>query len=153
MSCTFFIVSADVLPQFWGDLSNVTVPVGREASFTCNIKNLGNYKVSQFFQESKLYNFFNVQNESQFSIMLNGAKVTRSTSAYALPLFLSRPKNQGKYNLSKVHSWEQPRNSFPHPVLTYHFLVPIGALAHVEFLMLSLQQQMIMLITNIIEKL
>ena len=47
MSCTFFIVSADVLPQFWGDLSNVTVAIGREASFTCNIKNLGNYKVSE----------------------------------------------------------------------------------------------------------
>ena len=81
MSCTFFIVSADVLPQFWGDLSNVTVPVGREASFTCNIKNLGNYKVSQFFQESKLYNFSNVQNESQFSIMLEECLSTTFTTA------------------------------------------------------------------------
>ena len=62
--------------------------------------------------------------------IIKGAKVTRSTSAYALPLFLPRPENQGKNNLSKVHSWEQPRNSFPHPVLTYHFLVPIGALVY-----------------------
>ena len=64
----------------------------------------------------------------QSSYIFNGAKVSRSTSAYALPLFLPHPKNQGKNNLSKVHSWEQPRNSFPCPVLTYHFFVPIGAL-------------------------
>ena len=53
-----------------------------------------------------------------------GAKLTRSTSAYALPLFLPRPKNsgqkasiQGQNNLSKVGSWEQfynkPQNSLP----------------------------------------
>ena len=70
-----------------------------------------------------------------------GAKLTRSTSAYALPLFLPRPKNsrqkvpiQGKNNLSKVGFWEhlsdEPRNSLPRPILTYHFLVPIGALVY-----------------------
>ena len=58
------------------------------------------------------------------SIISKGAKLTRSTSAYALPLFLPRPKNsgqkasiQGQNNLSKVGSWEQlsdePRNSWP----------------------------------------
>ena len=70
-----------------------------------------------------------------------GAKLTRSTSAYALPLFMPRPKNsrqkvpiQGKNNLSKVGFWEhlsdEPRNSLPRPIMTYHFLVLIGALAH-----------------------
>ena len=70
-----------------------------------------------------------------------GAKVTRSTSAYALPIFLPRPKNskqkapiQGKNNLSKVGSWEQlsgkPQNAFLCPVLTYHFLILIGALVY-----------------------
>ena len=58
--------------------------------------------------------------------IVKGAKVTRSTSAYALPLFLPRPENsrqkapvQGKNNLSKVGSWEElsgkPRNYFPRP--------------------------------------
>ena len=51
----------------------------------------------------------------------------------AVPLFLPQPKNQGKNNLSKVHSLEQPQNYFPHPVLTYHFLVLIGALVHIIF--------------------
>ena len=70
-----------------------------------------------------------------------GPKVTRSTSAYGLPLFLPRPENsrqetpvQGKNNLSKAGSWEhlsdKPRNFFPCPVLTYHFFVPIGALEY-----------------------
>ena len=68
MSCTFFIVSADVLPQFWGDLSNVTVPVGREASFTCNIKNLGNYKVSHF-SRSQNYTIFLMFKMSRNSVL------------------------------------------------------------------------------------
>ena len=38
-------VSVDVLPQFVGDLTNLTVAIGREAVFSCNVKNLGNYKV------------------------------------------------------------------------------------------------------------
>ena len=46
--------------------------------------------------------------------------------------FCPAPKIQGKSNLSKVGYWEQlsdkPRNSFSCPVLTYHFLVPFGAL-------------------------
>ena len=44
---------------------------------------------------------------------------------------------QGKNNLSKVGSWEQlsdkPQNSLPRPILTYHFLVLIGALVHIIF--------------------
>ena len=42
----------------------------------------------------------------------------------------------GEKYLSKVGSWEklsdQLRNSFPRPVLTYHFLVPIGALEYIH---------------------
>ena len=41
----FDFVSVDVLPQFVGDLTNLTVAIGREAVFSCNVKNLGNYKV------------------------------------------------------------------------------------------------------------
>ena len=75
-------------------------------------------------------NIYN-DNKTTFNI---GAELTRSTSTYALPLFLPALKIQGKNNLSKVCFWEQlsdkPRNSFPRPVLTYHFLVQIGALEH-----------------------
>ena len=53
--------------------------------------------------------------------------------------YSARPENskqkapvQGKNNLSKLGSWEQlsckPRNAFPRPILTCHFLIPIGAL-------------------------
>ena len=44
-----YFFSGDVLPQFVGDLTNLTAAIGREAVFSCNIKNLRNYKVSQLF--------------------------------------------------------------------------------------------------------
>ena len=61
-----------------------------------------------------------------------GAKVTSQPVHMHYHFFCPAPKIQGKSNLSKVGYWEQlsdkPRNSFSCPVLTYHFLVPIGAL-------------------------
>lgn len=33
-------------PEFIGSISNVTVPVGRDAVLVCSVKNLGKYKVS-----------------------------------------------------------------------------------------------------------
>lgn len=33
------------MPKFGEDLNNLTVPVGREAIFICNIENLATYKV------------------------------------------------------------------------------------------------------------
>ena len=63
--------------------------------------------------------------------ILNGAKVTRSTSAYALPLFLPAPKIRAKITFQKYILGSNPKIPFPtsvHSVLTYHFLVPIGAL-------------------------
>ena len=79
-----------------------------------------------------------------YCIIYKGTKVTRSASANTLPLFLPRPENsrqkapvQGKNNLSKLGSWEQlsgkPRNAFPRPVLTCHFLIPIGALGYMFY--------------------
>ena len=57
-------------PEFVGEVENVTVPVGRDAIFTCNVKNLGRFRVSYFlstlcncsdykyfYQESNLNNF------------------------------------------------------------------------------------------------
>lgn len=32
-------------PNFMQDLKNVTVPKGKDAVFTCNVENLGGYKV------------------------------------------------------------------------------------------------------------
>ena len=72
---------------------------------------------------------FGIGNVDQI-LGLKCSKLTRSTSAYALPLFCPAPKIREKITFQKyLHSWEQPKNSFPYPVLTYHFLVPIGALA------------------------
>lgn len=33
------------MPKFGEDLNNVTVPVGREAKFVCNVEGLATYKV------------------------------------------------------------------------------------------------------------
>ena len=33
------------MPKFGEDLNNVTVPVGREAIFVCNVEGLATYKV------------------------------------------------------------------------------------------------------------
>ena len=35
-------------PEFVGLVENVTVPVGRDAIFTCNVKNLGRFRVGRF---------------------------------------------------------------------------------------------------------
>merc|ERR1712110_360004 len=43
----------DVLPQFVGDLTNLTAAIGREAVFSCNIKNLRNYKVGWVRADTK----------------------------------------------------------------------------------------------------
>ena len=36
-----------LLPEFTGRISNNSAPIGRDVTFTCNVKKLGNYKVSQ----------------------------------------------------------------------------------------------------------
>jgi hypothetical protein len=36
-------------PEFMGLVENVTVPVGRDAIFTCNVKNLGRFRVGRFW--------------------------------------------------------------------------------------------------------
>lgn len=36
------------MPKFGEDLNNVTVPVGREAIFVCNVEGLATYKVKLF---------------------------------------------------------------------------------------------------------
>ena len=33
------------MPQFVGKIDNVSQPIGRDAMFSCNVKNLGYYKV------------------------------------------------------------------------------------------------------------
>lgn len=35
------------MPKFAGPITNVTVPVGREATLVCIVDDLGSYKVSQ----------------------------------------------------------------------------------------------------------
>lgn len=40
------IQGVELEPEFVGSISNVTYPVGREATLTCSVKNLGKYKVS-----------------------------------------------------------------------------------------------------------
>jgi len=47
-----FTISGTPIPEFVGAVENVTVPVGRDAIFTCNVKNLGRFKVRkhQFHQ-------------------------------------------------------------------------------------------------------
>ena len=42
-----------------------------------------------------------------YSKITKGAKLIRSTIANALPLFLPRPENSRKNNLSKIGFWEQ----------------------------------------------
>lgn len=37
------------MPKFGEDLNNVTVPVGREAVFICNVEGLATYKVLNLF--------------------------------------------------------------------------------------------------------
>ena len=39
-------------PEFIGNLQNVTVPEGRDATFTCSVTNLGGHKVDNFKKSS-----------------------------------------------------------------------------------------------------
>lgn len=44
---TYFIVSGGAFqPEFSGPITNLTVPLGRDATFTCLVKHLGGYRVS-----------------------------------------------------------------------------------------------------------
>ena len=36
---------ADLLPEFTNVLQNISVPIERDVTFTCNVKNIGKYKV------------------------------------------------------------------------------------------------------------
>ncbi len=36
---------AGSLPEFTSPIENVSVPVGRDAAFTCNVRRLGSFKV------------------------------------------------------------------------------------------------------------
>lgn len=44
---SYFIVSGGAFqPEFSGPITNLTVPLGRDATFTCLVKHLGGYRVS-----------------------------------------------------------------------------------------------------------
>ncbi len=64
-----FTISGTPIPEFVGAVENVTVPVGRDAIFTCNVKNLGRFKVRgyQFHQHftSKSYKYLSMEFFSQ----------------------------------------------------------------------------------------
>lgn len=47
----------DMDPDFLTPISNVTYPAGREATLTCNVKNLGKYKVIETFDIRLHINF------------------------------------------------------------------------------------------------
>ena len=47
-TCLTLFVVGTPKPEFVGEVENVTVPVGRDAIFTCNVKNLGRFRVSYF---------------------------------------------------------------------------------------------------------
>ena len=36
---------SDVLPSFTNALKNISVPIERDVTFTCNVKNIGHYRV------------------------------------------------------------------------------------------------------------
>ena len=42
-------------PRFMGHLQNVTVSLGREATFTCTVKQLGGHRVSRHIRNQILY--------------------------------------------------------------------------------------------------
>ena len=52
-------------------------------------------------------------NSNHNKVIIKGAKVTRSTSAYALPLFLPRPENSKQK--SPVQGKNNPKIHFPAP--------------------------------------
>ena len=43
---SLFLFTGSSRPQFVGDLKNITVAIGREATFSCNVRNLVPFKVS-----------------------------------------------------------------------------------------------------------
>ena len=42
------------MPKFIGHLQNVTVPDGRDATFTCSVTNLGGHKVLKVPSQQKI---------------------------------------------------------------------------------------------------
>ena len=42
----FLFAETNGMPRFVGPVTNVTVPVGREAIITCTVENLGSFKVT-----------------------------------------------------------------------------------------------------------
>ena len=50
--CIFF---SGALPEFTNRISNISVPIGRDAVFTCNVKNLGNFKVNNTTKKSEFF--------------------------------------------------------------------------------------------------
>lgn len=42
------------VPEFGEPITNLTVPIGRDATFKCIVVNLGNYRVSTLFEECNL---------------------------------------------------------------------------------------------------
>ena len=53
---TFLILPVEVwagMPKFIGQLQNVTVSEGRDATFTCSVTNLGGHKVAWIKSDSK----------------------------------------------------------------------------------------------------
>ena len=47
-------------PKFLGELQNVTVSMGREATFTCTVTRLGGHRVSKS-AEIEVYSYQNVK--------------------------------------------------------------------------------------------
>ena len=39
------VLILDLLPSFTNTLTNVSVPIERDVTFTCNVKNIGHYRV------------------------------------------------------------------------------------------------------------
>jgi len=46
------------MPKFGEDLNNVTVPVGREAIFICNVEGLATYKVMNLYKLTSYLIYF-----------------------------------------------------------------------------------------------
>ena len=70
---------------------------------------LHNFLQIKFQKEIQIY----MSADSKSSYITKGAKVTRSSSAYALPLFLSRPENLKQK--APVQGKNNPEIPFPAP--------------------------------------
>lgn len=49
-----FLAGGVEVPEFGEPITNLTVPIGRDATFKCIVVNLGNYRVSTLFEECNL---------------------------------------------------------------------------------------------------